>query len=1100
MFILPSVAQNKIKNCFILFLLFFCLSEAGISLANDLDYRYDKAFRVQRISLDEGLSQSSVQEIIQDQDGYVWLGTEDGLNRYDSYEFKVYRNDLRKKDSLHENSVISLLEEPGYGIWVGTVAGLSLFNPVTESFTNYTEDTPRLKTFIRKLFLANDQTVWVASDKGLFYIDKDSREAKAFESSDGRKFDFQILAFAQKNNDLYVSSRKCLFKIDLISKAVENLCNAPALKKLFKKNLTVLIIQDDTLWIGSKKGLFSLNLVNNEFKEFYHNKEKQGTISDNYIQDFALDKDSFLWIATTEGLNYYNKNKETFEHYIHQSSSVNSLSANDVISLYIDREELIWLGTYGAGVNILNPNQHQFEHLLTKTDVIEHGNNTAVHGIVKDRYEALWIATYGGGLIHYDLLTGEISRPLNDQNVNHNKFAWSLAIDHENRLWQASISDLILIDIKSKKVIDSQFIVDGEIQLHMGSVNKIFEDKSGVIWIASDAGFYRCDSITKVDGRLMISLTNLTSYLPRTYTQYGPSVLTLAQDHDGNLWLGGAAGLVYYNPERDTWVHYTHEKDNPKSLSNSNIQVIFIDSLGNLWVGTGNGLNRLVINSEDLSHVYFERITRYDGIPNDSIYGILEDKNHKIWLSTNLGIVKYSDNRNEIEAFRRGDGLSSDEFNLGAYYSDDRGRLYFGSINGITSIKSEPRLEKEDSKKIIFSKIKIGEREVDTYELNHSERPQVYQRKNETTIDISVANISFSKLNTQRYRYRIIGLDDKWNFLGTRRSIFIASLPQGNYIIEIQSRNSDEAWRGGTKKLFLKVETDFWRSRQGIYLIVFIITLFYASSLWLLSRYYRKRLSVVEKKMELSELRLKEIKIDNELMMHELGEREQRLSSLHQKLDIAAKKLDSQRFKDVTTGFYRVNYLYKVVKEKVLAQAESNEVDERKEYYSLAVFELLDYARIHQQHGSITVSEFSSKIADLMRQKIDAGSQVFTIQNGQFLILSKEKDSNLFKSKLMNLREHILISYFDVANGISESTRVAMSLLNLQGTKLNSTRNLPILIDLLLQSHLINNDPIAGKVIEILGTEQSVDLLFDLKSENINQYIQAGKIKYHIVS
>ncbi|MDQ7051195.1 MAG: triple tyrosine motif-containing protein [Enterobacterales bacterium] len=507
-----------------------------------------------------------------------------------------------------------------------------------------------------------------------------------------------------------------------------------------------------------------------------------------------------------------------------------------------------------------------------------------------------------------------------------------------------------------------------------------------------------------------------------------------------------------------------------------------------------------MVNSDKKNQVYFERITRYNGLPNDGIYGILEDKNHKIWLSTNLGVVKYSENPNEIESYRSNDGLSSDEFNLGAYYSDENGRLYFGSINGITSINPKATVKKDVRKNIVFSKVIIGERSIDTYQLNHSDKPELFQRKDETAIDISVANISFSKINTQRYRYRILGLDGKWNYLETRRSIVIASLPQGNYTLEIQSRSSDQGWQGGIKRLYLRVETDFWNSRQGIYLIAFIIVMFYLISSFLLSRYHRKRLQLVENKSNLNELRLKEIKIDNELMLHELGEREKRLSSLHQKLDLAGKRLDSQRYKDITTGFYRVNYLYKVINEKILSQADSNDVDNKKDYFSLAIIELNDYTRIHQQHGLLIVTEFMSKLSELIKQKIDSGSQVFTVQNGELLILSKEKDNIKFKNKLLNLREQILGSYFDVANGISESTKVALSIFSLQNTEINSTRNLSLLIDLLLQAHLLNNDPVSGKVIEIVGAEQSVDFLFDLKSENISQYIQAGKVKYHILA
>ncbi|MDQ7051193.1 MAG: two-component regulator propeller domain-containing protein [Enterobacterales bacterium] len=193
---------THLKNyCFTLvWWVLLCIVGSSLVIANEFDYRYKKTFKVQRLSLKEGLSQSTVQTIIQDQDGYIWLGTEDGLNRFDSYEFKIYRNDLRNANSLHENSVISLLEDPEKGIWVGTVSGLSLFDPKTESFTNYSENYPRLKTNIRNLFRSQNGIIWVASDKGLFYIERATGDIKLFVSNKGFKFGFPIVDIVQKRN------------------------------------------------------------------------------------------------------------------------------------------------------------------------------------------------------------------------------------------------------------------------------------------------------------------------------------------------------------------------------------------------------------------------------------------------------------------------------------------------------------------------------------------------------------------------------------------------------------------------------------------------------------------------------------------------------------------------------------------------------------------------------------------------------------------------------------------------------------------------------------------------------------------------------------
>ena len=221
--------------------------------------------------------------------------------------------------------------------------------------------------------------------------------------------------------------------------------------------------------------------------------------------------------------------------------------------------------------------------------------------------------------------------------------------------------------------------------------------------------------------------------------------------------------------------------------------------------GTADGLNRVNRPIIDTKLFYFDRITTYEGLPNNTIYGILEDKEHQLWISTNLGLVKYKNNTAGMDVFRRSDGLSSDEFNLGAYFSDNGERLYFGSVEGMSVVNHFASETKVEKSRILFTHAKVDERELDIYQLNHSDNPSITQQHDEAAIDISVANINFNKLGTQRYRYRIIGFDNEWKYLDTQRSMVIVGLPGGSYQLDVQSQLGGNVWSSEMKRLDINV-------------------------------------------------------------------------------------------------------------------------------------------------------------------------------------------------------------------------------------------------------------------------------------------------------
>ncbi len=1036
--------------------------------SNQQDYRYQKEFKVQRLSIEEGLSQSVVSEIIQDSNGYIWLATEDGLNRFDSYEFKIFRHDHKINSSLHENWVISLVEETDYGIWIGTVSGLSFYNPKNEKFTNYALINPELKNIIHDLVYSKNSIVWIASNDGLFYFNRnDDKKILPYRSPTGEIIDSTIKSIAESNNYIYAAGKNCIYKIKKSNWELSNLCEKNAFEKIKNIPISNIKIDKNILWIGSKKGLIKYNITSNEVSYFSHQKNDQQSLSNNSIQDLVVDKNGFLWVATANGLNKFNKNKNKFERYIEKSFSKEGLSGNDIYSLFVDDQNLIWLGTYGAGVNLLDPNQHQFEHLLSRTDTISIGSNNTIHGIEKDRFQNLWLASYGGGLINYNLLTGKISRPLNEHNITYGETVYSLLIDLDERLWIASLSELNLVNTIDKKIINTVFYIDNQKVDKIEDVNKIHEDHNGTIWLCTDKGLLKVISINKNNEELTVKLTDFTHKFPHGFKAISTNVSTIIDDQNGDFWIGGYAGLLLYKVKLDEWHHFQYDQNNSQSISNNIVQVIYEDSLGFLWIGTADGLNRLNRASINNNNFHFKRITTYEGLPNNSIYGILEDKNNDLWFSTTLGLVKFSKNKEAMELFRRVDGLSSDEFNTGAYFSDSTGRLYFGSINGITIVNDVKDLPANQDRSILFTNVRSGSREISVYQLNHSDSPTIIQEDDEPSIDITFIYINYEKLGTQLYRSRIVEINQDWNYLGTRNNLIVAGLSEGSYVLEIESKRSGGNWLGVAKNLNIIVKTNFWNSSNAYYLLSIIMVMFFIFILFYSAFHYKRKINKVDKKMNIERLRLKKLRFDNDALKVELTLHENEMSDLSEKIKLNEQLLDVEKYRDPVTGFYRLNYLSNIEDESITSFNGIAGLTNYSYYKMVAVIELNDYINNYTNFGPLAAAELSAKVSIYIRQKVSSDNQIFCVQNGMFLILSNEENENLFRDSIINLRHKIIRSQFEVSNGLFTKTKVSLTMIDITKSDITKKDELLKITDLITQLHHQNTKDKKQSSIEI---------------------------------
>lgn len=788
-------------------------------IGNVLDHRYRHAEYIQSLSTKEGLSQSAVYDIIEDSDGYIWLATEDSLNRFDGYSFTRFKL-AHFAHLLDKNVTITLQEEPGEGIWLGTQHGLIFFNFKTEKFTHYSNDKG-LQTRVHALARMSSGKLYIGSDNGLFVFNKALNQISPVLFNDKSTIETPINALEVADNQLWIASTDCIYSTDESGFVLKSHCEGKIGDKLGarKSSITALKISNNQLWIGTRNGLLKWHLKTQHLQRFTHEKGNRNSLIANWIQGVEIDHDGNPWVGSAFGLSFYDVNSARFKNYDHKMFQGEAETAGDILSVYIDHSGLLWVGTDSGGVTIVNPKQSGFKHVLTKSDLFSLGIDNSIHGIEKDSSEQLWLANYGGGLINLNLMTGKVTRPfhseLNASGINA-EYVYALLIDYKNRLWVGTRRGLALIDLNAWKLIAFKAVKDNQVYQFDQFIYQIYEDHLGAAWIATSDGLFKVKSEEHSNGALILTVDDKLKELPMSFRNRSKIIRVILETRDGNIWIGGKDGLLFFSIKSSIWRHFEYDIENVQSISNNDIQAIFEDSRGILWVATLNGLNKVVFTAPE--EVYFERITKEKGLPSNTIYGILEDNYKQLWLSTNLGLVRYSDHTNLMRPFRIADGLSSNEFNQDASFTDSSGVLYFGSINGVTVIERGVQAKKNLPSRLKITELTVGQRKLNVYELNRSKRPKIIVKKNESAVILSVAELYYANLASPSYRYRLTGEDDSWLALDDKRTIVLTGLTQGIYKLEVQSKIAGSSWPTSFLEIEVAVAGEFFQAYKLWYL------------------------------------------------------------------------------------------------------------------------------------------------------------------------------------------------------------------------------------------------------------------------------------------
>ena len=759
------------------------------------------------ITSEDGLSQGTVETIIQDDQGYIWLGTNDGLCRYNGYEFKIYKHDEELENSITNNYIVDIKQDNSGNIWVGTANGLSKIDTKTDLITNYNmnDEEKSLSHYnIGDILITKSGDVLVGTSDGLnIYNEKKDEFYRIFNKDSDLSSQFIRSLAEDENQNIWVATNNGIDKID-----IKNNKNIISFKtgdgKFDISENDIYVVRYDPkgyIWAGAlKEGLNRIDINTNEVKQYKNDDRDEKSLPGNHVKDILRDSSGNLWVGTDNGLAKYNEQTENFATYKNKIYDKTSLVNDEVFSIQEDESGLIWVGTY-AGISMFDPNTN-IEHY--KKDPFDENSisDNSIHGIYEDKDGLLWVGTNSKGVNVINRKNYNVKHlnktskdyPISDDNIND-------IVGIDNKIFIATKNGLNEVD-KDFKTINIYNTEDG---ICNNNITALFADSKKNVWIGIANGI----SVLNTNTNEIIDITDiLTNH--NIEDQY---IKVIYEDSKGNYWVGCFidGGLVKIDPNKRTIENYRNKKEDKTSISSNNIRSIVEDKNGNLYIGTSYGLNKL-----NESNNTFERYLEKDGLSNNTVYGLLVDDNNNLWASTNLGISKLDTNTMTFETFNIIDGFQGNEFNGRAYYKNKSGELFFGGINGLNIFRPNDINRSRYVPTVIFDEFKVNGKVYK--DINNQEF-----KYNENTINISVFISNYKNTKNIQYMYKLEGVSDSWD-ISRSNNINYSDLAPGTYTLKIKARSYSGKVSDESAVKFI-IKPPIWKSKAAILIYLIIITI-----------------------------------------------------------------------------------------------------------------------------------------------------------------------------------------------------------------------------------------------------------------------------------
>ena len=874
------------------------------------------------LTIKEGLSHNTVYAVSQDKAGFIWLGLQNGLLRYDGYGFRAFPKVKDEKGvEINIRSVHALRMDSKEKLWIGTDAdGLILMDTKTENWTQIL-DFQQIRTRINSIFEDREGNFWIATmGNGYFVLDKNYKEIQHFTSDNGILKNNNIFAFAQSDdNKIWIATADTgLYfyqKSDGKCQAVQSDISPSENLLSFRKCL--FLDKNKQLWIGTEgDGLYVMNTQNQHFT--HYKKNTPHDIPSNTISDICAMSDGKIWLSSDgDGLLECDPNAMAFLQKNHSAAFYNSLNTNNLLKIFTDKDDNVWLATFNGGVNIFKKYKTHFLNLKEWTGQNIELANRSVLSICELKNGQIYFGTDGGGLNIWDK-NSQVWQTLKAKNqapsFPSTNVIKSILEDKKGNIWIGyfgkgldCFSPLTRQNRHFEKNVYDTNALSGE------NIWSLAEDREGNIWIGTlDGGLNVLDPKT----------TKITRYLhdPNVPTSIVEnSVFCVLPDEDGNVWLGTQNnGLELFNPKTNVFTHFRSERT-PESISANDIRCLYKDRKNRLWIGTeSGGLNQWLGNGK------FKRYNTENDFLNNTIMGISEDENGILWLSSFQGISRFDTDKTQVLNYDFHIAARSNQFNQMAATRLNDGSLCFGGISGVHFIQPNQILENSSSLRAYISDFKVFNRSIlpndETQILTQSlaETKEIHLNYTQNLFVFEFSALEYTNPSELKYAYQLEGFDKDWRYTDRdERSVSYNSLSHGTYIFKVKTTNNQGVWSDKITEIKVIIHPPFWKTLwfRALVFLAFSALAVWAFRLYTQRREEQLRAAIVEQEKQILSLQneklVNEVEAKNtELMSRalQMGHKNEVMQRLKEELANLRKTLEDSNLKKIKTIENIVNF------------------------------------------------------------------------------------------------------------------------------------------------------------------------------------------------
>ncbi len=820
--------------------LLFTIHLAGVIFGQSVSFRH--------LTTEDGLSQNSINCIFQDRTGFMWFGTQDGLNRYDGYNIKIFRHDPSDSNTVSHSWIWDVYEDRGQALWIATWSGLNRYDRHTNEFTVFLPDSTDSGAIRgdRPAAICEDSlgNIWVGTwGGGLNKYIKEENRFVHYLHEPGNSFSFPNNFVRAMHVDdegriwigtwgglaLMVNAEDSIFfKNYLLDDTAGS--EGPA------RVMSIDGDKEGNIWVGTfGRGLFKIN-PNGVIDNFKHDPDDPGSLSSDDITSVLADRYGIVWSGTiSDGLNRLDPVSGRVERIRANPNDNGSIGSNEVYSMFEDRSGLLWVGA--GGINILNPQHKRFNEIVL--------NNQEIKDIIafcEDDDGYIWFASNQNGLIRFDPGSGKSvdfkNDPADPSSLSANSVS-SIVKDHLGNLWIGTRGEgLNLYEPKTQSFRRFPEIDAGSVIISgMKYINGLATDDSGLIWIGTyDQGLIMFDPRRHLYKHFYAEAGN-----PKSLS--GNYILHLYVDSRQNLWAeiwGG--GICRFNREDESFTRFLHDAQDPHSLPDNIVHTmheVLTDSGRVLWVGTSNGLSYFF--PEDLQP-QFHHFTTKDGLNSNVVYGIMHDDHGNLWLSGNGGITRFNPATGKVAHFNSGDGLQANEYNASAVYKLKNCLFLFGGVNGFNAFFPDNIGNSDYQPTVAFTSIRVmNEERFPPLQLPVINELALPFRDNFFSFEFVA--LDFTQPVKNKYQYRLEGIDQNWIDAGTRRFANYTDIRAGDYLFRVRGTNSDGVWSDFVREFHVTVRPPYWQTWWFFAIILAVVM----AILYAIHRYRVKRLLEMER-------------------------------------------------------------------------------------------------------------------------------------------------------------------------------------------------------------------------------------------------------------